>query len=147
MILASYEAEMETGKGMRLFGSRELVAPDMLVFGLSGIFWAEAKEKLCVSWHRNSGKWQTGIDTKYWHDYKQVSLETRLPVWIFFLHLISEPRPEDLASDPQCPRECPTGLYTGRLETLAKTGRPSKISKMIYWDVDSLKKLADVSEL
>jgi hypothetical protein len=110
---------MNTGKGPRLFCAEgKIVAPDMITFNHNGISWVEAKTKSVFSWHRFSGKWQTGIDLHHYVGYLKASLRTKLPVWLLFYHRESVPWVEDQKYG--CPDICPTGLFAGSLFELVE---------------------------
>jgi hypothetical protein len=144
LILPVYDIEYETGKGPRLFGIQELIAPDMLCFGAKHIFWVEAKRKTVFSWHRITKRWTTGINKEHWEHYIQVHDATNLPVWLFFLHTCSTPSPQDLRMG--CPDSCPVGLFGNTLAHLKDhINHTSSLwgnTGMVYWAVDHLKLIA-----
>lgn len=146
-ILPAYEIEITHGKGPRLFtANAQLISPDMLVFNQNKIMWVEAKTKSAFTWHRDSKTWQTGIDYRHWCDYVRVANLTSWTVWILFLHkagIQAKDTPPGMVS--------PCGLYGNSINVLSKcihhryddfgpTG-------MVYWTIDSLKKLASLDEL
>lgn len=156
LILPVYDIEYETGKGPRLFGSiNKLVAPDLLVFGSKEILWAECKRKSVFSWHRKTGKWTTGIDLRHWADYAKVQEQSRLPVWLFFLHEGNNPDVRDQRQG--CPTACPSGLFGNSLSHLKQhvnhTSEPRNggtgwgHSGMVYWAHKELKMLALAASL
>lgn len=148
-ILPVYDIEYETGKCPRLFGATLLVAPDLLVFKASKIYWAECKRKSVFSWYRKKSRWTTGIDLRHWNDYIAVSETTALPVWLLFLHCSDRPDIRDLQAG--CPQKCPTGLFGRELKSLRScVSHQSErwgTSGMIYWAYEDLKFIASVSEV
>lgn len=147
-VLPVYEKEIDEGKGPQFFAPNgEYVAPDM--FCLPQCEWIEAKHKKVFTWHRISGTWQTGIDLRHWEEYKRVQEISKRRVWLFFLHRSNKPDERDLKGGS--PSLCPTGLFGGSLDYLsrhihhedARWGRTG----MVYWAVDTLQKLALLSEI
>ena len=147
-VLPVYETELATGKGPRFFTPQgALVAPDMFV--LPAMIWAEAKHKTVFSWHRKTERWVTGIDIKHYRDYLKVEARSGKAVWLLFLHACGQPDARDI--EKGCPPAYPTGLFGGRLKTLAgqenhrhRGGGPSG---MVYWAAPPLQKLATLEEL
>lgn len=142
-VLPIYEKEMTEFKGPTLFGfdSSDIIAPDMLVFSESKCFWIEAKRKSAFSWHRNTGRWTTGIDMHHYENYLQIANKySPWPVWLFFLH------EDGTAKDTPQGKVSPTGLYAGELLNLRENEnhRNERWGKhgMVYWAKESLKKLA-----
>jgi hypothetical protein len=159
-VLPVYEIETSSGKGPQLFsGSGGLVAPDMLVFTANGQMFIEAKHKSVFTWHRNTQQWTTGIDLQHYRDYLLVAKQTRLSVWLMFLHKSSVPDERDVKHG--CPEKCPTGLYGGELfDLVTKENHRSKEldlyrdgfkghgkSGMVYWAIGSLRLLASLDEV
>lgn len=159
-VLPVYEIEKSTGKGPQLFAKcAGLVAPDMLVFTANGSMFIEAKHKTVFTWHRNSGKWTTGIDIRHYGDYLKVAKQTHLPVWLMFFHQNSNPSAEDAKHG--CPSECPTGLFGGDIfDLVTRENHRSKPydemregylghgrSGMVYWAEASLKLIASKDEV
>lgn len=149
-ILPVYDLEYETGKGPRLYGgatAASIVAPDLLVFGASKIFWCECKQKSAFTWHRKTSKWTTGIDKHHYEQYLKVAKETKLPVWLMFLHLSAIPRPKDLRLGS--PPECPVGLFGGDISELANCINHTHWNwghyGMVYWAREKLRLIADTS--
>ena len=69
-ILPVYEKEINEGKGPQLFTPLvSLIAPDLLIFNATKIFWVEAKHKEAFTWHRICQRWVTGIDLRHYKDY------------------------------------------------------------------------------
>lgn len=140
-VLPAYEKEIDNGKGPRLFmaegdDASELITPDLLAMR-SGLFlWIEAKHKTVFSWYGTGHCWNTGVDKRHFDDYVQVQQRTAIPVWLLFLHRESTPWAGDRERWPDCPDECPTGLFGGRIDVLEKSGRFDPRwgpSGMIYW--------------
>lgn len=145
-ILPVYEIEISCGKGPRLFSpSRDIIAPDILAFkghNKETTIWIEAKHKTAFTWHRITGQWTTGIDLRHYTDYCEIQKSTPFPVWIMFLH--------EGGKAKDSPNESPAGLYGNNITILQSTEhhRSDKWANgMVYWDIDHLKKLAEISEL
>ena len=150
LVFPAYDKEIGSGKGPQLFSAAgDLVLPDILAFYGNRIQWVEAKHKSCFTWHRITRRWTTGIDIRHYNEYRQVSANTRLPVWLMFWHPQSKPDEKDVAYG--CPPECPTGLFGNELEALAKleNHRSDKWGRtgMVYWAVDSLRLIARAESL
>lgn len=154
-VMPAYEIELKTGKGPQVFTSAaSFVAPDLLVFNDHGIQWVEAKHKTVFTWHRMSQQWTTGIDLRHYADYLRVTQQTKLSVWLLFFHDTEQPAGRDVAHG--CPDTCPTGLFGGDLfnlveheshrtrplDTFRKGEKGHGHSGMVYWSVNSLRKIA-----
>jgi len=157
-ILPVYAIQEGMQKGPRLYyAARELIVPDLLAFPKGGddkAIWIESKHKSHFSWRRQRTQqregqfWCTGVDHRYYLDYLAVMQQTRLPVWLLFLHENAAPRPDDERSG--CPATCPTGLFGGPLATLAHRyshRHPEPSPRMIYWAHDDLTRLATLDEI
>lgn len=147
-ILPVYEKQIDEGKGPQFFTPQgEFVAPDMFVF--PAMVWLEAKHKSICTWHRNTQRWTTGIDLNHYEAYKRTQELSHRRVWLLFLHRSSVPDSQDI--EVGCPSECPTGLFCGNLDYLAKNEnhRHSNWGRhgMVYWDLDKLTKLAELGDL
>lgn len=143
MVLPAYEVETHHGKGPRLFTEEgPIISPDLLVFGNNGVRWIEAKTKSAFTWHRISQTWQTGIDRRHWREYLRVAMITPFQVWLLFLHC-----PNGLAKDTPDGLTSPTGLFGNTIEKLNATIHHEHEnhgpSGMVYWDLSSLRKIAD----
>jgi len=152
-VLPVYDLEMAFGKGPRLLApDTELIATDMFAFRMAGTshtaHFVEAKHKTVFSWHRNTGRWTTGIDLHHYEHYLQVDERTPWPVWLLFLHSSNVPDARDVAHG--CPPECPTGLFAGELSAL-KTCENHRSDKhangMVYWSESKLTKKATLEEV
>jgi len=136
-ILPVYEIEETRFKGPVFHTAvRQLVAPDLLVFGAKKIFFAEVKRKSAFSWSRKYNQWETGIDLRHYLDYLALQDETEIPVWLFFLQC------DGTAKDTPPGKISPTGLFVAPLKHLRCHEGHRKYG-MVYWGVDSLRKLAD----
>jgi len=149
-VLPAYDIPLDTGKGPRLYTSfasaySQLVAPDLLAMSGEKIQWVEAKRKTRFTWRRiPTGRWQTGIDLRHYHQYLKVKEETHIPLWIMFLHMSSEPSASDLAHG--CPPSCPTGLFGNEITYLEEnkshedsyTSSYGRSYPMVYWDIKHL---------
>lgn len=158
-IMPAYEIIEQRFKGPQLFtGNGDFVSPDMLVFKDDGVVWIEAKHKSVFTWHRKTSQWTTGIDLHHYAQYMQVSKQTKLPVWVLFLHIESSPDPRDMKYG--CPNRCPTGLFGGELfELVTKENHRSPglnqcdgitghgKTGMVYWAKKDLKRIADKEDL
>lgn len=143
-VLPVYELELQTGKGPRLFSpNKKLIAPDMFVFKSDNQMWVEAKHKTAFSWHRISGKWVTGIDLRHYKDYCEIDNYSPFPVWLLFLH--------DGGQAKDSPDGSPSGLFGNKIKFLKKNENHRHTnwgaSGMVYWSIDSLIKLADISQV
>mgnify|MGYP006433119307 CR=1 FL=1 len=151
-IITVYEIEHEKKEGPRFLAarSRAFVAPDVLCFGGQGnVLWCETKYKTVFSWYRKGRKWVTGVDQNHFRDYRQVAAETGLPVWLAFLHVSDAPHDKDISCG--APSLCPTGLFIGEVERLARSyshesGRHGRHG-MIYWAEETLTRLASAEEV
>jgi len=137
-VLPVYELETDTGKGPQLFTPRKgLIAPDMLVFKMDKCFWIEAKHKTAFSWHRNTSRWVTGIDLRHYYDYCEVDDSTPWPVWLMFWQRGGQAK--------DSPADYPAGLFGNTLEYLRQheNHRHENWGKsgMVYWNINSLKRL------
>lgn len=133
-------------KGPRVLSSnRSTVSPDLLVWKGKDALWMEIKSKSSFTWHRRTGCWQTGIDWKYYVEYKSVHKDSPWPVHLVFLQL-GKPRHDDRG------RLQPSGLYYNSLDVLGEPGigrtyNPGQRGGMIYWKIDHLIKLAELHEV
>lgn len=143
-VLPVYEKIVDTGKGPQLFMPEgTLVAPDMLVFKGHDALWVEAKHKTAFSWHRNTGRWVTGIDMRHYRDYCQVDDYSPWSVWLLFLHKGGQAK--------DSPADSPAGLFG---ETLSKlrfcinhTSDKWGTSGMVYWAHENLRLIAPLEEV
>lgn len=140
-VLPVYEIEKSQYKGPALYAAddREIVAPDMLIFGQKKIFWIEAKHKNAFSWHRKTKRFVTGIDLHHYGQYQEVAKLVEWPVWLLFLH-----RGGQAKDSP----ESPAGLYGRDLDYLIyhenhRHGNHGK-SGMVYWWIKNLYKLEKI---
>lgn len=146
-VLPAYQVEVNSGKGPRVFtAAGQFVSPDMLCFNNTRTIWCEAKTKSAFTWHRNSGTWQTGIDMRHWEHYKVIAKISPWPVWLLFLH-----KPGSQAKDTPEGKESPTGLYGNSVTVLRDCIHHDSDrygpSGMVYWCVDSLRLIAEYSEV
>lgn len=139
-------------KGPRLTGPSgiELVTTDWLVLTPKGkSCWIEVKTKTRWTWHRNTARWNTGIDQHYLDHYINIARQSDIPVWLIFLHLDDAPAPEDV--EYGSPAHCPTGLFGNEVLRLANlVHHPhSNWGKggMAYWTPADLKRLASAAEM
>lgn len=142
-VLPVYEIETNTGKGPRLFTPTcKVIAPDMLVFKSNKALWIEAKHKTAFSWHRQTGRFVTGIDLRHYTDYLKIKEFSVWETWLLFLH--------DGGQAKDSPPS-PSGLFGNKLERLAETeNHRSHLwgnSGMVYWSIHNLIKLANIDEL
>ncbi len=139
-ILPVYEIAENQHKGPVFYANRirQLVAPDMFVFGTEKIFWAEVKTKSAFSLHRISDLFVTGIDLHHYEDYLAIEKETGVPIWLFFYHA-------DGAAKDSPPG--PSGLFGRSLQYLKdhENHRHENHGRhgMVYWARESLMKYAD----
>ena len=139
-VLPVYEIEKNQYKGPAVYAAdgREIVAPDMLIFGHQKIIWIEAKHKNAFTWHRISRRFVTGIDLHHYEQYQQIMELVDWPVWLLFLHKGGQAKD----SPPS-----PSGLYGNDLAFLIKNEnhRHNNHGKsgMVYWCISNLKKLAE----
>jgi hypothetical protein len=151
LILPAYEKEKDSGKGPRLLGKEELVAPDMLVFSKGQLVWVEAKHKTVFTWHGLTHQWTTGIDRRHYQQYLQVVQVTKLPLWILFFHGCDKADAKDIERWPDCPKECPTGLFGNTIDKLKDKvnhehdnwGRHG----MVYWAHCNLEQYATLEQM
>lgn len=155
-LLPVYDIEYTTGKGPRVFTKeRQIVAPDLLVWGPNGLCWIEAKHKSVFTWHRKTTRWTTGIDKRHWNEYLLVRERLSIPIWLLFLHISSTPHKNDVRF---CPPSCPVGLFGEEISVLAQTINHDCASSpfgkngwgksgMVYWAHETLRQLATVEEV
>lgn len=144
-VLPVYEKDQGDYKGPTLrTANSDIIAPDMLVFLKKKIIWIEAKHKSAFSWHRISRQWVTGIDLYHYKNYLKIAESIDIPIWLLFLHR------NGIAKDTHEGMVSPTGLYGNELILLAhnENHRHNNHGKhgMVYWGINSLKRIADISE-
>lgn len=120
---------------------RKTVAPDLLVWEGKHARWIEVKTKSSFSWHRRSGCWETGIDRKYYVEYKSMHDSSPWPVYLMFLQL-GESRKDDPVGVPQ-----PSGLYYNSIDILGQLNVARRYEGMIYWKITDLIKIAELGEI
>lgn len=145
-VLPAYEVAENAFKGPRLFTpAGALISPDLLCLKKDKIIWIEAKTKSSFTWYRIKEQWQTGIDLRHWEEYQEVAKTTDIPVWLVFLH-----KPGGRAVDTPGGMVSPVGLFGNEIAFLVRTvdhtSKNHGRSGMVYWGIDSLKKIADVVE-
>jgi hypothetical protein len=143
-ILPVYDVEIDTGKGPRLYTpTRKLIAPDMLALQTGSAQWIEAKHKTAFSWHRNTGRWVTGIDKRHYADYCAIDDSTDWPVWLMFLQQGGQAK--------DSPPHSPSGLFGNALSVLRQNENhrfpPEGDDGMVYWSPKHLIKLASLEEV
>lgn len=155
-VLPAYEKEIDDGKGPRLFmaegaGADELITPDLLAMRTGAFLWFEAKHKSVFTWYGLGNCWNTGVDKRHFDDYVEVQRRTAIPVWLLFLHRESTPWFRDRERWPNCPDECPVGLFGERIDKLAESARfDHRWGKtgMVYWQpYKHLRYLAPLTEV
>lgn len=151
-VLPVYEIE-NADKGPRLYAPDRsaLIATDMLVISPAGrcSIWIETKTKTGFTQLRREnrdgkcGVWQTGIDRRYFCDYRRIDEESGYPVWLLFLQRGGQTK--------DSPAESPAGLYGNSIENLKDKidhehdfyeweERPA----MVYWNIYDLYRLATI---
>lgn len=144
-VLPVYEKEQGEYKGPALYSvSGSLIAPDMLAFQKNGkTFWVEAKTKSAFTWHRITSKWVTGVDLRHYEDYLKVQDASPWPVWLLFLHYPGQAK--------DSPPGCPFGLFGQSIEILRNNEnhrhQNGGHSGMVYWSVDTLRRIAELSDV
>ncbi len=139
-VLPTYEKIIDNGKGPRIFlPDSILVSPDFLCWNGQKVQWIEAKHKHAFTWHRLTQRWVTGIDLRHYRDYLKVAEQSPWPVWLLFLH--------DGGQAKDSPANSPKGLFGNDIAYLRKPGNINHTHEnwgrggMVYWAVESLKKL------
>ncbi len=138
-VLPVYEIAENQFKGPTLYTLGEvIIAPDIIAFTDGKITFIEAKHKNAFSWYRNKQIWTTGIDKKHYMEYLKIQEETKVNVWILFLHRGGQAKD----SPPS-----PSGLFANSLSVLSKnidheSDRHGK-SGMVYWNKEALIKIAN----
>lgn len=146
-VIPVYEIAEQQHKGPQVFSpDREVVAPDMIVYGRRGACFIEAKCKSVFTWWRKGHVWETGIDLRYHGQYTALRNYVPWPIHLLFLHVRSTPDKRDL--DLGSPATCPTGLFgcdIGQRES----HRDDRWGKdgMIYWAHDDLRLLARLEDV
>lgn len=139
-VLPVYEIADNQYKGPAVYSSdgREIIAPDMLVFGNQSPIWVEAKHKNAFSWHRNTQRFVTGIDLHHYNEYRQIMEMSEWPVWLLFLQR------EGVAKDS---KPGPSGLYGNSLDYLVENENHRHEnwgkSGMVYWAIEHLQKISN----
>lgn len=152
-IFPAYEKEIDNGKGPRIFlpygySVQELITPDMLAKRERRTLWIEAKHKSAATFYRKKQRWQTGIDKRHYLDYLQVEKVTGWPVRLLFLQRLSVITNAPLDVEP-----CPTGLYACSItcpvsdEGYYHERMTGRRYDMVYWAIDTLKKLATLEDV
>lgn len=148
-----YEKILDTGKGPQLYTpNTPLVAPDILAFRGNGALWIEAKTKTVFSWYGIGKRWVTGIDLHHYRQYLQVAQISPWPVWMLFLHTSPVADSRDV-NKWGAPKECPVGLFGGKLSFLSEKENISHEhpnwgkTGMIYWAHETLTKIAPLEEV
>jgi len=143
-VVPAYETSIDSGKGPRFFAASgdNIVSPDLLIFQGREFRWIEAKHKSAFTWYRINESWQTGIDRRHWNEYLKVREQSKLPVYLFFLH-----EPGHVAKDTPDGMISPSGLYGESIDVLKdKIDHESALhgpSGMVYWKEQDLKKYAE----
>lgn len=141
IVMPFYEAEANKAPKL-LHSQRAYIAPDILASKGGECIWIEAKHKLGFSWHRKTQRWVTGIDIRNFNDYCEVDRITPWRVHLYFLHKGGQTKDSP---------NSPAGLFTNSLEYLKENINHTHDnwgkSGMVYWSIDSLKKVADIEEL
>lgn len=152
VVTTTREFKHRGGGGPAMFQtSAHVILPDLIAFSTTDKKWVEVKRKSAWMRYRAAQRWETGMDTRLWENYKRVADVTGIPVWILFFHDNPQPSTADLAHDG-CPESCPTGLYGGDISTLPEPTRcgkpvPQFPSGSVNWCSDSLPLLASVDEV
>lgn len=153
-VLPVYQSSQQY-KGPRLYApskfyTRELIAPDMFVFRLNPenqstqAYWIEAKHKTTFPYFRKKGIWTTGIDKVVWADYLSIQQSTPWPVWLLFLHRGGRDKHTGMISEAGLFGETISKLqYT--IDNECSADQMGK-SGMVYWNKNSLRKLASIEE-
>ncbi len=146
-VMPVYDVPIDAGKGPRVYGpsGEEWAAPDLLAYRGPKVIWFEAKVKTGFSFHRNTGRWVTGIDAKHFEDYCHIADTSPWPVWILFLQ-----QGQQVTGSPPCPIK---GLFGNELGVLRESinhrhdagGRGGR-GAMVYWAIESLLRIAAVDE-
>ena len=143
-VLPAYEVETGQFKGPQFYSrDQSFATPDMLVFGgrEGKALWVEAKHKTGFAWNRQRQVWVTGVDVRNYNDYIAVAGRSNLPVWLLFLQRGGQAKD----SPPS-----PAGLYGQDLEYLTANENHRGMMgtrEMVYWAIDSLRKMAEVEDL
>lgn len=138
---------------------RRLIAPDLecirltgwcnLPFDLPDELFIDAKDKGRATWYRTNQAWQSGIDRRVWNNYRMTEMGTKKPVWVF--HLIGQATQEQMDKQrvPEAERPNPTGLYAHSvmLPIAPDPFDPNGTSKMVYWKIKDMVKIADLSDV
>jgi hypothetical protein len=138
-VLPAYQIIEKKANGPQLFSrSGNFVTPDMFVFCKSGAIWLEAKHKTAFTYHRKTGRFVTGVDLHHWRDYLRVKDLTSVECWLMFNHL------GGVAKDSP---PSPSGLFAGEIGSLSQCVNHTHENwgrhGMIYWAIDSLKKISE----
>lgn len=105
------------------------VSPDLTIFKNGKTLFIEVKRK--KTWVKYKGTWETGCDYSLYRHYRELSIETGIELWMFFVHENDEP----------------IGIYAinitedGRYWD-GKTSKGQQVKKpMYFWNRNNLKKI------
>ena len=160
-VIPAYEKQVSDWKGPRVYlPEGQLVAPDLFALitrhDQTYAFWGEVKTKERFTWRFTEGVWQTGLDCKYFEEYKELWEVHKLPVYIFFYHRRTDTDVRDVQRG--APDTCPAGLFVQRLDTLLalaqRGGRrghtdqhTGKYTPMVYWYIHHLQQYATLEQI
>lgn len=148
-VLPTYDySGLDNNKAPKLEGSspnRSLVIPDLLAAQFSkGTVWLEVKRKSKADWTHQTGRRETGIPLRLWNDYLDVQHETRLDVWVLFVH-----EQEDEVRGQRITYlnngDCSHGKY-GHQPT-RRESRSDRMGRMVFFCWDCLKHIACTSDV
>ena len=115
-------------------GGKQATLPDLLCLRDGQYVFVDVKLKFDVSWHRLSGRWQTGINANHLENY--ASLDSL----VTFIHADYTPQ------DGGNPDTVPYGVFTASAPYLARNVH-HQYGGMSYWDVGKLTPLATMDTL
>jgi hypothetical protein len=144
VVMRAVSAKSSTKQGdeapMLLCPDVRLVLPDMLAWNAGVPLWVEVKDKDSCTWHRNSGRWQTGLEARLWRQYREVAARTRTDVCIWFVQH-GRARHDDPPGLEQ-----PRGVYTVRMSRVGPQQARER-GGMVYLDMDVLKLQCSLAQL
>jgi hypothetical protein len=137
-----------TFKGPRTFGpDRAYVSPDLFCLrkehSMAHGMYVEVKAKRHFTYYGKKKRFETGIDTRLFHDYLELADRVGLPVYLMFLHWTNETRADDVTMW-NAPPTVQGGLFWGSVTTLDEVKREGSMAQrgaikaMYYWGRDEL---------
>ena len=110
-----------------------LVVPDLLV-ARGGLKWVEVKYKARADFTHKTQRMETGISLRLWQHYIRVEAETRIHVWLMFVH----ERESEIVGNSVSQLRQVERVYPGR-----KMGRGG----MVFFPCSGMKRIASLEQV